>query len=105
MQVLLQLVTLVPVMGPLHCLLKTDCDQQADNDGCNMNEEITPAVRGVVGWMNVEHRFRYPFRQRNLSKRRICAGCVGRSRIGDVGRSVVLIRHGSLGGRWEYTAD
>ena len=49
MQVLLQLVTLMPVMTPLHRLLKTDCDQQADNDGCNMNEEVAPAVRGMGG--------------------------------------------------------
>jgi hypothetical protein len=48
---------LVPMMEELDGLLEPNCDEQADCDGRNMDEKILPCAHGVVGCMDVEHRY------------------------------------------------
>jgi hypothetical protein len=38
-------------------LLQTDSDEQADDDGSQVDKEVFPRVDGSVGGVNVEHGF------------------------------------------------
>ncbi len=44
------------VMEVLDCLFKAHRDQQAENDGSDVDEEVAPGAGGVVGWVDVEHQ-------------------------------------------------
>ena len=48
---------IVVVVKGFDCLLKTDGDEEADDDGGDMDEEVAPGVGGVVRWMDVEHEW------------------------------------------------
>lgn len=54
-EVILQLVALIPVMEELDGLFEADSDEEANNDGGDVDEEIAPGVGGVMGRVNVEH--------------------------------------------------
>jgi hypothetical protein len=54
-KVVFQLMALVTVVEGLDGLLETDGDEQADGDGGDMDEEVSPGAGGVVGGMDVEH--------------------------------------------------
>ena len=54
-EVFLQLMTLMPVVEELDRLFEADGDEQADNDGGDVDEEVAPVVGGVVRWVDVEH--------------------------------------------------
>jgi hypothetical protein len=45
----------VAAVEVLDSLFKADGDEQADADGCNVDEEVFPAMRGFVGCVDVEH--------------------------------------------------
>ena len=47
---------LVVLVNPLDHLFETDGDQQADDDGRDMDEEIAPAMDCGVGCVNFEHK-------------------------------------------------
>jgi hypothetical protein len=53
-EVFLQLLALVPVMEELHGLFEADGDDEAENDGGNVDEELAPSGGGVVWRVNVE---------------------------------------------------
>ena len=44
---------LMDVVQPLNGLLEADGDEQADDDGGDVDEEIAPGGDGVVRWMDV----------------------------------------------------
>ena len=44
------------VVEVLDGLFEADGDEQAENDSCDVDEEIAPSGGGVVGGVNVEHR-------------------------------------------------
>jgi hypothetical protein len=46
---------LVAVVDVLDGLLQADCDDQAQNNGGDVDEEVAPGTGGVVGGMHVEH--------------------------------------------------
>ena len=46
---------LMVVMNVLDSLFKTDGDEQTDDDGDDVDEEVFPGVGGFVGWVDVEH--------------------------------------------------
>jgi hypothetical protein len=50
-----QLLKLMALMKVLHGLFESDGDQEADDDGGDVDEEVAPGVGGVVGWVYVEH--------------------------------------------------
>jgi hypothetical protein len=54
-EVFLELTTLVAVMDELDGLLKANGDEQAEDDGGDVNEEVAPGAGGVVSWVDVEH--------------------------------------------------
>ena len=37
-------------------LFQPDGDEQADNDGRDVNEELFPAIGGVMGGVYIEHK-------------------------------------------------
>jgi hypothetical protein len=45
---------LVAMNQSLDGLFKPDGDQEADDDGRDVDEEVSPGVGGVVGWVDVE---------------------------------------------------
>jgi len=47
-------VTLMAMMDGFDGLLEADGDEQADDDGGDVDEEVAPGVGGVVGWVDVE---------------------------------------------------
>ena len=54
------------VMGVLDCLFEAHRDQQAKNDGGDVNEEVAPGAGGVVRWMA-----KLPWRQMLRKRRRL----------------------------------
>ena len=46
----------MPMMEPLHGLLEADGDEQAEDDGCDVDEEVAPGGGGVMRWVDVEHQ-------------------------------------------------
>ena len=46
---------LVMVMNALDSLFETYGNEQADDDGGDVNEEVSPGVNSVIGWMHIEH--------------------------------------------------
>ncbi len=51
----LQLLALVPVMEQFHRLFQADGNHQPENNGGNVDEEVAPGGRGVLGRVNVQH--------------------------------------------------
>jgi len=47
----------VTMMEVFDGLLETDGDEQTDDDGRDVDEEVFPGVGGFVGRVDVEHRF------------------------------------------------
>jgi hypothetical protein len=45
---------MVTVQG-FDTLLQADGDEEADDDGDDVDEEVAPGAGGVVGWVDVEH--------------------------------------------------
>ena len=56
-EVFFELMALVAMVDELDRLLKADGDEEADDDGGDVEEEVTPGVGGVVGRVDVEHGF------------------------------------------------
>jgi hypothetical protein len=54
-QVFLELMALVAVMDRLDSLFKADGDEEAEDDGGDVDEEVAPGAGGVVGGVDVEH--------------------------------------------------
>jgi hypothetical protein len=52
-QVFLELVALVTVVDGFDSLLETDSDEQAEDDGCDVDEEVAPCGGGMVGGVDV----------------------------------------------------
>ena len=50
-----QNISFVYAMEIFHCLLQADGDEQAEDDGRDVNEEVSPGGGGVVSGMDVEH--------------------------------------------------
>jgi hypothetical protein len=48
------------VVDRLDRLLQTDGDDEADDDGGDVDEEVFPGVGGFVGRVNVEHAWSSP---------------------------------------------
>ena len=46
---------LMAMVEELDCLFEADGDQEADDDGGDVDEEVAPGVGGVVGRVDVEH--------------------------------------------------
>ncbi len=46
----------VVVVDDFDRLLEADGDEQANDDGGDVEEEVGPGVGGLVGWMDVEHK-------------------------------------------------
>ena len=36
-------------------LFEADGDEQTEDDGRDVDEEVSPGAGGVVGWVNIEH--------------------------------------------------
>src|SRR6202011_5175231 len=51
-----QLLALVAVVQELDSLFKADGDDQANEDGGNVNQEILPRMDGLVGSVRIKHR-------------------------------------------------
>jgi hypothetical protein len=51
------LAQLMAVVDSLDGLLNSDGDEQADDDGGDVDEEVAPGVGGLVGRVDVEHGF------------------------------------------------
>ena len=47
---------LIAMVKVLDGLLEADGDAEADNDGCDMDEEVAPGVDRGMGSVNVDHR-------------------------------------------------
>ncbi len=54
-EVFLELMALVAMVDELDGLLETDGDDEADDDGGDVDEEVFPGVGGFVGRVDVEH--------------------------------------------------
>jgi hypothetical protein len=54
-QVVFELVALMKVVEVLDSLLEADSDEEADRDGRDVDEEVSPGVFGFVGSVDVEH--------------------------------------------------
>jgi hypothetical protein len=52
---LAQLPELMPMMEEFDSLLQANGDEQAEDDGGDMDKEVAPCAGRVVGWMDVEH--------------------------------------------------
>jgi hypothetical protein len=50
----LQFMALMVMMEILDGLLEADGDEEADDDGGDVDEEVAPGVGGGVGWVDVE---------------------------------------------------
>ena len=61
---------LMAMVEELDCLFEADGDEQTDDDGGDVDEEVAPGVGGVVGWVDVEHG----------CLRGVCAICVAFAR-------------------------
>jgi hypothetical protein len=46
---------LVMVMNALDSLFETYGNKQADDDGGDVDEKVSPGVNSVIGWMHIEH--------------------------------------------------
>ena len=55
MEVFLELVALMAVMEGFDGLFEADGDEETDDDGGDVDEEVSPGAGGVVGWVDVEH--------------------------------------------------
>jgi hypothetical protein len=47
------------VVQPFDALLQADGDEQPDDDGGDVDEEVASDVDGCVGWVDVEHFVSY----------------------------------------------
>ena len=45
----------VALVEHFNALLETDGDEQADDDGDDVDEEVAPGACGVVRWVDVKH--------------------------------------------------
>jgi hypothetical protein len=54
------LLDLMAMVEVLHALLQADCDDEAHDDGGDVDEEVSPGVGSVCGWMDVKHRVEKP---------------------------------------------
>ena len=54
-EALAQLAELMLTMEVLDCLLEAHRDEEAEDDGSDVDEEIAPGAGGVVGGVDVEH--------------------------------------------------
>ncbi len=54
-EVFVQLVELMAMVEVFDGLLEADGDEQADDDGGDVDEEVFPSVGGFVGRVDVEH--------------------------------------------------
>ena len=50
-----ELVQLVALMEVLEGLLQAESDEDAEDDGADVDEEIGPGVVGFVRWVDVDH--------------------------------------------------
>ena len=50
---LFEILALMVMVDGFHALLEADGDEKSDADGGDVDEEVAPGVRGMVGWMNV----------------------------------------------------
>jgi hypothetical protein len=50
-----ELMELVAMVHPFDGLFKSNCDKQAEGNGSDVDEEVSPAIGGVVGRVYVEH--------------------------------------------------
>ena len=50
------LAQLMAVVDPLDGLFNCDGDQQADDDGGDVDEEVAPGMGRLVGWVDVKHK-------------------------------------------------
>ena len=55
-KIALKLVPLMGAMDELDGLFKADGDEQADDDGGDVDEEVSPGAGGVLGWVDVENK-------------------------------------------------
>lgn len=55
-EIFLELMALMAMVDELDGLLEGDSDEQAEDDGGDVDEEVAPSGGGVVGGMDVEHR-------------------------------------------------
>ena len=46
---------LMAMVDELDGLLEADGDEETDDDGGDVDEEVAPGVCGVVWWVDVEH--------------------------------------------------
>jgi hypothetical protein len=55
MQCLFELDALMVMVDGFDGLLKADSNDEADDDGGDVNEKVAPGMRRVFGWVEVEH--------------------------------------------------
>jgi hypothetical protein len=53
--VVCELVPLLAMVDGFDGLFEADGDEETDDDGGDVNEEVAPGVGGGVRWMDVEH--------------------------------------------------
>ena len=53
-ELLAGLLQLMVVVDELDGLLEADGDEEAEDDGGDVDEEVAPGVGGAVGWVDVE---------------------------------------------------
>ena len=56
LELLLQLMALMPVVQQFDRLLEADGDDKPDHDGDDVDDEVFPGVRGFVRRVYIEHR-------------------------------------------------
>ncbi len=54
-QVFAEVIPLMTMMEELNSLLESDGDEQANDNGGDVDEEVAPGVNRMMGWMDVEH--------------------------------------------------
>jgi hypothetical protein len=55
-QVFQQLMALLAVVKEFHHLFERNCDEQADDDGCNVDKEASPRVNWFMKSVYIKHR-------------------------------------------------
>jgi hypothetical protein len=95
---------LTAVMEVLDGLFEADGDEQADDDGGDVEEEVAPGVGGGVGWVDVEHK------TEDRGGREICGvegSCKPTSQRRDVGHTALAggLGVGHLAARLVWSGD
>src|SRR5258708_12680625 len=65
-EALAQLAELMLMMEVLDGLFEAVGDEEAEDDGGDVDEEVAPCAAAVVGWVPLEHGFTFLFRLRPL---------------------------------------